>query len=335
MVLLFALFHLSADKAQACITASRIAREKNRYGAFGFADVREALGGGELIPSFSEALTFCSAAAPLITEGLKGNPRQVKRFLNAFLLRKQLSTVARLQGIQDDVLVKLMILEYTKEDLFKQLFKWQAEQAGFPKELAAMEASTEMKAENLEEILRTAGQGWTSSPARQWIAMKPLLSTTDLRDYFWIARDRLESTFSGLSMISPATRTVLNDLLAGTSPKRLAGAKSARSLSTAETASLFELLDQAVTRHPEEKKNFDAYRALVEQQIPEAAERLNAMLLNVPLAQVSPAVGLDILTLTKGKVELQGTFKPALNRISQSTEKIGKAVSGANGGGKK
>ena len=335
MVLLFALFHLSADKAQACVTASRIAHEKNRYSAFGFADVRQALGGGELASSFTDALTFCSAAAPLISEGLKGNPRQVKRFLNAFLLRKQLSTVARLQGIQDDVLVKLMILEYTKEDLFKQLFNWQAEQAGFPKELAAMEAATEKKPENLEEILRTAGQGWTSSPARQWIAMKPQLSTIDLRDYFWIARDRLESTFSGLSMISPATRAVLNDLSAGTSPKRLAGARSARSLSTAETTSLFELLDQAVTRHPDEKKNFDAYRALVEEQIPGAAERLNAVLLNVPLAQVSPGVGLDIKTLTKARAELESVFKPALDRISQSTEKIGKAVSGGNGGGKK
>jgi hypothetical protein len=234
-----------------------------------------------------------------------------------------------------DVLVKLMILEYTKEDLFKQLFNWQAEQAGFPKELAAMETAAEKKPENLEEVLRTAGQGWISSSARQWIAMKPQLSTTDLRDYFWIARDRLESTFSGLSMVSPATRAVLNDLLAGTSPKRRAGAKSAQSLSTAEAISLFELLDQAVTRHPEEKKNFDAYRALVEQQIPGAAERLNAILLNVPLAQVSPAVGLDIKTLTKARAELQSVFKPALDRISQSTEKIGKAVLGANGGGKK
>ncbi len=38
-------------------------------------------------------------------------------------------------------------------------------------------------------------------------------------------------------------------------------------------------------RHPEEKKNYDALRHLVEQQIPGAAERLNTVLLKVPLAQ--------------------------------------------------
>ena len=332
MVLLFALYLLPSENAQRCIAASREARKKNRYGAFGFADVREALGGGELDPTLSEALTFCAAAAPLISEGLKGNPRQVKRFLNAFILRKKLSDVAGLQGIRDNVLVKLMILEYTKEELFRQLFTWQAEQAGFPKELAAMEAAIE-KNENIEEAFRAAGQGWSST--RQWMAMKPQLSGTDLRDYFWIARDRLESTFSGLSMISPATRAILNDLLAGASPKRIAAAKSAQKLSETEIGSLFELLDQAIMRQPEEKKNFDAYRALVEQQIPGAPEHLCAVLLKVPLAQVGPGVGLDLVTLVKGKTVLLSILQPALDRIAQSGERIGKAIANTVAGGAK
>jgi len=90
-----------------------------------------------------------------------------------------------------------------------------------------------------------------------------------------------------------------------------------------------------VMRHPEEKKNFDAFRALVEQQIPGAAERLNTVLLNVPLGSVSPGVGLDIMTLTKGKIELQNILKPAMDRIGESKERIGKAASGAVVGGKK
>jgi hypothetical protein len=331
MALLFSLFHLSPEKAQLCVAASRAEREKNRYSTFGFAGVRQALGGGELDPPLSEALTFCAAAAPLITEGLKGNPRQVKRFLNAFLLRKQLSSVARLQGIRDDVLVKLMILEYTKEDLFKQLFNWQAEQAGFPKELAAMELAAEKKPENIDEVLRSYGPGWLSSTARQWLAMQPQLSAVDLRDYFWIARDRLASTLSGLSMISPATRAALNDLVAGTAPKRTLGVKAAAALTAVELASLFELLDQAVMRHPDEKKNYDALRQLAEQQISGAAEKLNAVLLKVPLDSANPAVGMDILTLTKGKPDLQSVLQPALDRIGKSKERIGVAVSGKGG----
>ena len=122
-----------------------------------------------------------------------------------------------------------MILEYAKPDLFTQLFNWQAEQAGFPKELAAMETAIEKKPENLEEVSAFDGQSWASSTARQWIAMQPQLSATDLRDYFWIARDRLASTFSGLSMISPATRAVLNDLVAEQPQSAPLGSKEQRS----------------------------------------------------------------------------------------------------------
>lgn len=335
MVLLFCNLHLSSEEGQVCITASKAERDRNRYSSFGFASVRQALGGIELKLPLSEALTFCAAAAPLITEGLKGNPRQVKRFLNAFLLRKQLSSVARLQDIRDDVLVKLMILEYTNPDLFTQVFNWQARQAGFPKELAAMETAVEKKPENLEDTLRSYGQNWASGTGRQWIAIQPQLSATDLRDYFWIARDRLASTFSGLSMISPATRAVLNDLIAGTAAKRVIGVKAAAKLTDPELASLFELLEQAVMRHPEEKKNYDALRHLVEQQIPGAAERLNAVLLKVPLSSANPAVGVDILTLTKGKADLQRTLQPALDRIRESKDRIGVALSGKGAGGKK
>jgi len=50
-----------------------------------------------------EALAFCAGASNLISEGLKGNPRQVKRFLNAYFLRRKLATVAKMETIRDDV----------------------------------------------------------------------------------------------------------------------------------------------------------------------------------------------------------------------------------------
>jgi hypothetical protein len=102
-----------------------------------------------------------------------------------------------------------------------------------------------------------------------------------------------------------------------------------------ELAALFELLDQAITRHPEEKKNFDALRHLVEHPIAGAAEKLNAVLLKVPLDTVSPAVGMDLVVLTKKKVELQATLQPALNRIIHSKGRISIAAGGPGTGGKK
>ena len=67
--------------------------------------------GGTLPEPLEQSLQWVSSIAPALTEGLKGNPRQVKRFLNALLLRKQLAMAAGL-NIRDIVLVKLMLLEY-------------------------------------------------------------------------------------------------------------------------------------------------------------------------------------------------------------------------------
>ena len=75
----------------------------------------------------------------MITEGLKGNPRQVKRFLNAFVLRKQLAEVAKLTHVRDEVLVKLMVLEYGHPEQYGQLYEWQASAEGFPEEIQILE----------------------------------------------------------------------------------------------------------------------------------------------------------------------------------------------------
>src|SRR5690606_24024198 len=139
MTLLFCNHHLNADDFKTCVSACDKSRSVNRYGSFGYSEVRNALKNTALEDPLSEALTFSASASPLIADGLKGNPRQVKRFLNALLLRKKLASVARLENIKDAVLVKLMILEYADVDLFTILFNWQAQQKGHPSQLKELE----------------------------------------------------------------------------------------------------------------------------------------------------------------------------------------------------
>lgn len=74
----------------------------------------------------------------MITEGLKGNPRQVKRMLNAMLLRKRLAGVAGID-IRDEVLAKLMVLEYAHWPRFRELNDWQAAEGGRPEKLKRLE----------------------------------------------------------------------------------------------------------------------------------------------------------------------------------------------------
>ena len=333
MSLLFCGLYLGKDDADRCIAQSHKDRMANRYSAFGFAKVKETLS-KEPDGSLSESLIFSATAAPLIAKGLEGNPRQVKRFLNAFILRKKLASVARLSHVKDDVLVKLMILEYTNDSLFRDLFAKQASQAGFPLELAALEkAGSDESAYN--EAAKDFVKGWRDVATRQWIALEPALANVDLRDYFWVARDKLDATFAGLSMVSPLTRTVLADLLSGITVQRNTGLETANQLGGDELRMLYELLDQAIMRQPDDKKGFDAMRLLMEKGISGAGECYNGILLKVPFSKANIAAGTDVGNLVNAHSEFQSVLQPALDRLKESKEKIGVAYRTTIKGGKK
>jgi hypothetical protein len=331
MALLFCQRYLKSSDFNTCIGACRTGRDKNRYGSFGYAGVRAALQLAELEPELTQALTLAARAAPLIADGLKGNPRQVKRFLNALLLRKELARVAHLDNIHDDVLIKLMILEYVHTELFTQLFTWQSQQNGHPKEIRELEgALTGQKGDvNNEEAAKAIAPKWATTAVRRWIAMEPLLKDVDLRDYFWVARDRLQSTFTGVSMVPPIVRAVLDGLISTQLPKRNVAMKTAQSLGEDERTSLLRLIEGHITRQPEDKVGYDALRYLVEAGVVGAAEALASILLQGPLDNVPPAVGMDVVTLFNAKPELREVLSSAVQHLRESKTPVGRAVQSA------
>ena len=327
MILLFCLRDLSHENSDKCLIAYRQQRTANRYSVFGYAAVKEALKGIEIPAQLSQSLVFCTAAAPLITEGLKGNPRQVKRFLNAFILRQQLAFSANLANIRDEVLVKLMVLEYGHPREFRQLFQWQTEQEGFPKQLKELEDAILPPDGNVdnEEGAKKVDQQWATSFMRKWLAMEPRLADVDLRDYFWIARDRLQTTLSGLSMISPIVRRMFEDLISST-PRRNRAVKELGQLIADEMASLFDLFEQQIMRHPDQKNGHDALRALIEADVPGSPEVWAAILKNCPANSIPPAVGVDLITLVRSKPQLGETLTPSIDALSGTNTKIGRAI---------
>lgn len=327
MTLLFCQRYLAEDKFGTCVSACNTARSQNRYGSFGYADVKKAMNNVELDLPLKETLTFSASAAPLIADGLKGNPRQVKRFLNALLLRKELAAVAKLENIRDAVLVKLMILEYAHTDLFSELFTWQSQQNGHPSQLADLESALAKDKEDgtYEEVAKKLNVKWAASGPLRWLAMEPQLKDVDLRDYFWVARDRLESTFAGVAMIPPAVRVVLDGLMSGVAPKRNAAMNTAKTLSPDERAILVQALDQRVTRQPDEIGGYEALRYLVEAGVTEALSTLVEILTKRPLDKVPAAVGMQIPTLYNAKQEYRGALDPVLTHLSKSSTTVGKA----------
>lgn len=331
MTLLFCQRHLAAGDFDLCLKDCEYNRTKNRYVSYGYASVRAALR-KDLLAELAMALTFTSAAAPLIAEGLKGNPRQVKRFLNALLLRKELARVAKLENIKDEVLIKLMILEYVHSELFSQLFTWQSYQNGHPKEIKDLEAVLAAPSGDVndEDAAKKIDAKWATTAVRKWVAMEPHLKEVDLRDYFWVARDRLESTFAGISMVPPIVRTVLDGLVSGSTPKRNSAMETVKTLSEDELASLLSLIDQRIARQPENKTGYDAMRYLAEADVVGAAELLSQTIVQRALENVPAGVGMDFMTLYKAKPKLRSYLDPARERLLSSKTRIGKAAQSAN-----
>lgn len=318
MTLLFCKHHLAANEFEACASACEANRSVNRYGSFGYGEVRKVLENTVLEGALSEALRFSDSASPLIADGLKGNPRQVKRFLNALLLRKKLAKVARLDNVRDAVLIKLMILEYTNNDLFTVLFNWQAQQKGHPAQLRELENALKGEKDNsFDEAAAKCGSKWSGVDARRWIQMEPMLRDVDLRDYFWVSRDRLESTFSGVVMLPPAVKSILDGLLSGLPPKRNASLQSAKALGGEERQLLVQAIDDQIVRQPEVAGGYDALVYLIDADVPEAASKLSEIISSRPLANVPASIGIVVGRVSTGKPHFGDVLAPAIEALKR------------------
>lgn len=64
-----------------------------------------------------DAYSLSKRISSLLNSGLNGNPRQFKRFLNEFEMRKNVAKLKNIK-INEQVLVKMMMLQYVKPNIF-------------------------------------------------------------------------------------------------------------------------------------------------------------------------------------------------------------------------
>ncbi|MDF1862138.1 MAG: P-loop NTPase fold protein [Verrucomicrobiales bacterium] len=296
--LLFCQRHLSDELYEAVCGEAQQLREKERYRAFDQVCVLEALDGEEITKELRESLRIGSRIAGQMTDVLQGNPRQVKRFLNAFFLRRRLADVAKLNEINDEALVKLMLLEYSAPKLFENLFSEMDGESGTVARLVAMEGIVEGDEESPDGEVELEGE-WKQMT--KWLSMEPKLSGVDLRDYLWVTRDRLGSTMSGTTLVPTVVREVLKKLLSNLSDRQ--GINEAERLNSQEFSILIEQLGVIARRDPSSEKPFKALIGLGENR-DEAAEVFGAVIKGIPGGDLSPALAVQIETIAKSRGRL-------------------------------
>lgn len=273
-------------------------RIKDKYSAYGLANMEAQLDITDFEKVKSNVISI-PALVPLITQSLYGNPRQIKRFLNTYILRQRLSNVAKLEDFNSSILAKLMLLEYAEIRLFRQLFDWQLHQDGKPKQLSKLEEICENekvknKAQEIDKIEEL--REWSKERIIKWIRVEPKLTELDLRDYFWISRDNITASIAASSLISPIVKLLFKDLnreMPKGTRKEILKARF-EPLTPLERDSLLGLISNNLKKNPSEKFGFDLLNQMVEEGIDNVASYYIETLNFINKNKLDPAVGVSL-----------------------------------------
>ncbi|MFI9629348.1 P-loop NTPase fold protein [Streptomyces sp. NPDC052042] len=184
----------------------------------------DSLGRDRMPPALFTDMGWAGSIAPLLGAALRGNPRQLKRFMNSVIMRRG-SAQRRGTDLDAAVLAKLMVLEEQYLTDFQRLFDWQVRGGGGTvAELAAAERHTLAAAsvspaptrgqrrtstapgrsgDRVEETgpaeeslpLDPEVATWAAQPhIERWLRLEPALGGTDLGPYFTYARAKLTVT---------------------------------------------------------------------------------------------------------------------------------------------
>lgn len=256
----------NADDFKIVLEAFKKFRESDRYSVFDFTKVKEAFTDKTITDKLEKNVSLIARLSPIISENLYGNPRQIKRFLNTFMLRKKLAVVAKIPNFKDDILAKLMILEYAEPKLFEILYNWQMSNKGFANQLEELENVCKVKGLEKIEIPNTYKEWQNKSKIINWLSSEPYLSKVDLRDYFWISRDKLSSMQSNL-LVSPIIKSILLNLEPENTPTKITEKilnDDVKSLNSNDQLIFFNLLKQRIITEPKKQRYYTIFNTAIE-----------------------------------------------------------------------
>ncbi len=281
---------------------------------------------GEIPPEVESALQLADQIAPLLTDGARGNPRQIKRFLNTMHLRL---TIASQRGIESAinkaVLAKLMLAERFEPRFFEQVER-EATATGKSPTIQMLETHAHPTGNHMVKGAgkKSKGDRWTKAIklnqtedssqdewkknewANRWARLDPPLSSQDIRPYLFISRDR-KSVFTATSTLSLIQEWV----------EKLCGSKMGAKFVSKEICkqpdSVIEQVFNAVVRTiqsaPDFKRQPSGIDGLAElcKVYPSLQSRTVSMLSELPTDKIGPwaVIGWDdSITETKPKNNL-------------------------------
>jgi len=188
-----------------------------------------------------EELVLAEQLTPLLHRQTIGNPRRIKRFLNAYWLRMSFAA-GRDIDLKSDALAKLMLAELHYPELFGQMLGW----------LAAGNVG-----EKVTEI--ESGEGEHSEGVREWGRLSPALSGEELSQYLLLAASLRGETIE-VATLPADLREVASQLSVSSTTLRRAAAKEAASLEESKRVAIVAFLATSLRQ----QRSPDSQKALAE-----------------------------------------------------------------------
>ena len=261
----------------------------NKFDRYGWRNIQEILTGEfENKQELQDTIGFVIRFSSILGQSLRWNPRLIKRFLNAYEIRANLLAQS---GITDQkskfALLKLMLIEQKDLNLFKQLNNWVMSEPSTPKELISIENFAQSNRSGDFEF-----NEWNQTDLLQIISEDPLFSKVDMKELFWVSRDKIINEMSGISLIPSRIRMIFKDAYDSTDKicNQIIQDKVLK-MDKDDLSDFFNLLDAQITIDPKAKNGYSIYCACDNLNVTGAYERLSNILSRIDVKQIPMSLG--------------------------------------------
>lgn len=157
---------------------------------------------------YKEVVNVILQIRKIASHTLKGNPRQVKRFLNTFITKRKLSKIYYGNDLDMGIMAKLLILHKLNPDLFDQLNTWNS---NFNQETDSGNEQYKLMRQGIEESdTNSIYQKWYKPRIKAWVNCPPIeLEKENLDRYFYLTREILNQVDDIESNLSEASKLIL------------------------------------------------------------------------------------------------------------------------------
>lgn len=253
--------------------------------------VLDGLPDGLIVGDAAKELPLAAQLAPVLAQKLAGNPRRLKRFLNAYWLRADIAA-RRDAELEPPVLAKLLILERLDAEGFNTVLDWL--QQG---ELTA-------RLTKLEQAEKADGLDAQEKQLHEWARSGPKLADEPLGPYLRLAAS-LQSRAGARSQLRSQLRDIAGGLLSEVAGSQKAAIKDWEGLGEADRLAVAREFAHDVVAQPKRQAHGRrAIEALGKDQA--AANAITAGLAGLAPKDVEPALAITLSAIGGGRDLIEG-----------------------------